>query len=509
MAYNKMFLWGFKNASSSKLLFPCWVNASSDCFVLVWAIAFFLWPYHNGYSSPLKPYFAQKERFYDSLPEKASPAEIAQYKAAALYYANQNDAPEAMRYTEKYLWEEFNTDFLLDEGFESIKDSPEYKRISQKYIARLNIWSFIYFYIALIGFYIAFSINFRKKIDPIARILVSSFIFIHSFFLFHICLNISNHQFKYPHLYLMSHAFLFLYGPLLYFYFKRITQKYVFKKRDLLHLLPTVLLLIYLVPIYALPAEAKLGLMLERIRWGHHPADPNHVSLLVFLKLSSLIVYGYFILRLYLNSKKSDTLIQANIKWQRNVSAIYFLYILLYLIYGISISNDISYGVFYHTQIICLIGMVVYFGYSANVQPKVYSGLYSLHLNNKPKYNNSGLSKNLANELKEKLLVLFNEHKIYKQNNISLEALAEKLNTSRHGTSQLINEHFEMTFNELVNTYRVQEAQRLLHCEKKKNSNIIDIAYEVGYNNKTTFNKAFKKRTNLTPREFKKKGDYP
>ncbi|MEM7714576.1 MAG: helix-turn-helix domain-containing protein [Cyanobacteria bacterium P01_A01_bin.68] len=45
----------------------------------------------------------------------------------------------------------------------------------------------------------------------------------------------------------------------------------------------------------------------------------------------------------------------------------------------------------------------------------------------------------------------------------------------------------------------------MLDNDRLKNLNIIDIAYEVGYNNKVTFNKAFKKDTQLTPTEYQKK----
>ncbi|KAG1654436.1 Formyltetrahydrofolate deformylase [Nymphon striatum] len=56
----------------------------------------------------------------------------------------------------------------------------------------------------------------------------------------------------------------------------------------------------------------------------------------------------------------------------------------------------------------------------------------------------------------------------------------------------------------LINTYRIQEAKELLNNDKRKNLNIIDIAYEVGYNNKVTFNKAFKKDTKLTPSQYQR-----
>ena len=60
-----------------------------------------------------------------------------------------------------------------------------------------------------------------------------------------------------------------------------------------------------------------------------------------------------------------------------------------------------------------------------------------------------------------------------------------------------------MNFFELINKYRVEEAMQLL---KNNNGdfNIIDIAYEVGYNNKVTFNKSFKRVSNLTPSQFAK-----
>ncbi len=60
-----------------------------------------------------------------------------------------------------------------------------------------------------------------------------------------------------------------------------------------------------------------------------------------------------------------------------------------------------------------------------------------------------------------------------------------------------------MNFHELVNTYRIQEAKSILETDIQKNLNIIDVAYEVGYNNEVTFNKAFKKDT-VTPSEYQK-----
>ena len=61
-----------------------------------------------------------------------------------------------------------------------------------------------------------------------------------------------------------------------------------------------------------------------------------------------------------------------------------------------------------------------------------------------------------------------------------------------------------MNFHELVNKYRINEAKHIFESDSQRNLNIIDVAYEVGYNNKVTFNKAFKKDTQVTPSEYQR-----
>lgn len=376
--------------------------------------------------------------------------------------------------------------------------------IPMKYAPKLNFWIIVYLYVAMIGFYISVIINFNRKIDFLARILISSFVFIHSFFIFHVCVSISYYEFVYPHMYRMSLPFSLLYGPLLYFYFKRITQQYRFKKRDLLHLIPTLLLLLYVVPIYLLPAEDKLADMLTRYNGGFEEAKRLHVVTLVALKLSSLIIYGYFIRKIYLRSKNQDKLGKGNKIWNGNLYRIHILYVVAYSLYGFMIVNNIGHNLIFHSQVSAMALMVLYLGYSANIQPQVFSGLYSYENQFFLKYEKSGLTESLSTELKERLKFLFDEEKIYKENDISLETIADRLNTTRHNASQVINEHFDMNFHKLINKYRIQEAMSILDTDYQRNLNIIDIAYEVGYNNKVTFNKAFKEYTHVTPSEYQR-----
>ncbi|MFS4467289.1 helix-turn-helix domain-containing protein [Maribacter sp. 2210JD10-5] len=426
------------------------------------------------------------------------------FKKVAQSYSALKRPIKSIQYIEEYLNLDFNTDVLADSWFDGIRSTPQFEAITKKYVPKFSLWSFMYLYVALIGFYVALVIHFNKKVDLVARILISSFIFIHSFFILHICLNITNYQYQFPHTYLMSTGFSFLYGPLLYFYFKRITQRYKFKAKDLIHLIPTALYIIYYFPVYALPASDKLELMLNRIENGHNPGDSPDIILLVSLKFISLVAYGFFIRKLYIASKnKKEGLSKENRIWQRNIYIIHITYIICYAGYGILISNNVISGYLYHSQVICMALMVMYIGYSANVQPSVFNGSVSfdkLFF----KYEKSGLTSSLSQELKNNLIHLFDEEKIYKENDINLEKLATRLNTTRHNASQVINEHFNMNFHELVNKYRIREAKEIFEKDNQRNLNIIDVAYEVGYNNKVTFNKAFKKDTQITPSEYQK-----
>lgn len=394
---------------------------------------------------------------------------------------------------------EFQPTFLLHEGFDGIRHSQEFEKLSGTVLPKITIWSILYFFVAIIGFYVVFLLLLNKKIDKEARILIAGFVFIHSLFILNICVNNTNYVFEFPHTYLMSTWSSFLYGPLLYLYFRRVSGSKKLNYKDFWHFIPTIGLLVYLIPeVYFFSSSEKLDAMLNRLMEGLNPGDSTKLLLLVILKAISLATYAYFVHRTL--QAKNPELAPKTKLWQKNIYGIHVSYVIVYLIYGSYIIVGKNSGVLFHASIVLMSTMVLYVGYAANVQPDVFSGLYAYTNRLFPKYVKSGLTDSLSQELKQCLHDLFNDQKLYKRNDLNLDMVAEKLDTTRHNASQLINEHFEMSFHEFVNSYRIREAKELL--EKDTKSNIIDIAYEVGYNNKVSFNKAFKKDTNLTPSQY-------
>ncbi len=106
--------------------------------------------------------------------------------------------------------------------------------------------------------------------------------------------------------------------------------------------------------------------------------------------------------------------------------------------------------------------------------------------------------------LKSNLLKCMVEKEPYLENDINLVRLAETLSISAHQLSYIINTGFNENFFQFINRYRVNKAKNLLQKGDEKMT-MLAIAFDSGFNSKTTFNTTFKKITNQTPSEFRKK----
>ncbi|NIM10420.1 MAG: helix-turn-helix domain-containing protein [Candidatus Aminicenantes bacterium] len=121
----------------------------------------------------------------------------------------------------------------------------------------------------------------------------------------------------------------------------------------------------------------------------------------------------------------------------------------------------------------------------------------------KEKYKGSPLKPLFIEECIKKLTRLMENEKIYRDENISLQSLAEKLSISSHLLSQIINEKLNRNFPDYINSYRIEEAKEILKTPRGTKVKITIVAQEVGFNSMTAFYKAFKKYTNMTPNQYK------
>lgn len=93
--------------------------------------------------------------------------------------------------------------------------------------------------------------------------------------------------------------------------------------------------------------------------------------------------------------------------------------------------------------------------------------------------------------------------KYYLNPDLTLQLLATELNLSANKISQTINEGLNKSFSDFVNEYRVISVIQKLNNQEYSNLTILGIAYDSGFNSKTTFNRAFKKATGVSPAAYK------
>jgi AraC-like DNA-binding protein len=114
------------------------------------------------------------------------------------------------------------------------------------------------------------------------------------------------------------------------------------------------------------------------------------------------------------------------------------------------------------------------------------------------------LSESQIKYLREKLEHLMRYEQIYLNNELSLPALAGKMEISVHELSYLINDVYGENFFSFVNRFRVEKAKELLLALDSNKLNMLGVAFESGFNSKTSFNTSFKKLTGMSPTEFLK-----
>jgi AraC-like DNA-binding protein len=108
-------------------------------------------------------------------------------------------------------------------------------------------------------------------------------------------------------------------------------------------------------------------------------------------------------------------------------------------------------------------------------------------------------------EIVRKITALMTSEKLFQEPELTLQQLADKLETPSYQVSQALNEGMKKSFYDVINGYRVEEAKRLLLDPDSSNYTVLSVGFEAGFNSKTTFNTVFKKFTGLTPTDFRQK----
>jgi len=333
---------------------------------------------------------------------------------------------------------------------------------------------------------IAFYLIFQKKGIAKSRIILALLMIDFSVFLTStfILLFFSRwHYIYYAHL---ANLGVFLAPPLLYFYYQSlIDEHFRLDYRSLLHAVPfgAIFSLMFYVIVFRLSRDfvfRPFGLVL----------------------ISALFVQSIFYLHRMVierNEFVAKGHVKAKLKWFR------YLLVGIFLIFAFKLLIFIVWNVLGFVDIcIFLTGAFFIFSFII-INMLVLYGMFNPDLLiNYFKYQSSSLNNSVKSKHYNELLNLLHQKKLYLDPLLTLEKLARQLNITDKQLSQLINESAGINFNDFINKYRIEEAQMLIKSNNERQPNILTIAYEVGFNSKSTFNTAFKKFTNSTPSEYRR-----
>jgi AraC-like DNA-binding protein len=124
------------------------------------------------------------------------------------------------------------------------------------------------------------------------------------------------------------------------------------------------------------------------------------------------------------------------------------------------------------------------------------------------RYQKSGLDDTMLSEYETRLTGFMTSNKVYLDTELSLEILSQKVNIPKHHITQLLNDRLHKSFYRFINEYRIQDAIEKLK-DQTAEVNILSLAYDCGFNSKSSFNNYFKQFTGYTPSAYRKLHETP
>lgn len=348
------------------------------------------------------------------------------------------------------------------------------------------------------GFFAITQLANRSSLNT-PKLLLSIIVILFSVSLFETGLWFTGQITSLPHFMQLSDPFAFLAGPLVYLYFRASFSQLPKVRELLLHCLPFVVAVIYCSQFYFHTASAKLAMYNGEITYSSMFVIYIAGIKIFTLKLISLGFYTYRVVAGFGN-KISLKEVRS---WFMLSAGVFVLYVVSYAAFHVmeytgAIEGCADYGIGIASG-----GFIYLFSWFGWVRPRVFEGYRlkeALAVVPASREKESGTQSNSVLPAIERVM---RDEKIYRNEAVRLDTLAGRLDLPRHVVSNAINAT-GMNFFEYVNYWRIEEAKLLLTTTSRKELNVIEVAFEVGFSNKVSFNRFFKRYTGVTPTDYRR-----
>ncbi len=371
----------------------------------------------------------------------------------------------------------------------------------------LDLWSIIIIVFVFHGLFLLSSILFTNTRRERKENLYLSFLIISLIWFMSEFLLIRNRvDLGFDFFYGTRYGSWFLFGPLSFFYFKSITNSnWKIKGLDFLHFMPFAVFTILI------PAIFGNILNHRQVDYGMLSVFDHREKIITpiqyvysFVFIGQFVHMGYYFGRNLGQVKKYTaelseqySNINGNVKWLKifNVSFLIILFFVAAFLYLLLITDIYRryLDYIYVFPIGALFYLISYYLINTEWKPTIKS--------NAVKYAKSSLNPDNISLYVERLNQLMVDEKVYLDKELRLTDLAEKMKLNAHHLSQLINQNYHQSFFDFINKYRIEEAKEMI--EVNPEYTLLQVAFDSGFNNKTSFVNAFKKFEKTTPSAFR------
>ena len=332
----------------------------------------------------------------------------------------------------------------------------------------------------------------------------------------------SEYILQFPHVFKTGLPLNFLIAPFSYLYVRAVlfNEKKI-QKRDLIHLIPFVIVFINYIPFYLLPVNEKVTVIQNSLNYWPDTFKyqagflPENFSILfrLILAIIYLVLQWNLILSYKKVHKESSIQIQINnvLKWLKLftiTSTVIFFGIIGFMLTVFFLPSYYNDEIL--IQIPSLLVSVGFFVMAAYLltHPEILSGLPFVKYKEVPSdvindksYMFSYINEDYKLEM-ERIVDYFKTEKPYLNKDLNINQVSVALAIPSRELSFIINKHFGQRFNDFLNKYRIEYITKKINKEYLSNYTIEGIASEAGFASKSTFNLAFKKYHQCTPTEY-------
>jgi len=295
--------------------------------------------------------------------------------------------------------------------------------------------------------------------------------------------------------------FLLMMGPCIYFYVLSVLNKPIifFKWKMLTHLIPFIPFIVFNLYFSSLSYQERLNWLIIDFRAG--TLENNLLNVVLYTQMIVYLLLSFSLInkQLKISHKVLTNNILIDISWLKMFVLMNIGFILISAPLCFYLANERA------NIIIGQLGMDIQFLYiffKSVWQTEIFiSDEEVVFSTNKDP--NLIIDELLAEDYLKVLLRYMNECKPYLKEDCNIQTVSEKIGISVHHLSNILNQRFEKSFPDFINEQRINEAKRILSSYHLGKITIEAIGTECGFGSKSSFNKTFKKHTNLTPTEFR------